>query len=310
MFPLNPSTVFHLVLIGIVLLSALALQFGWRWRIPLMLLAVVLPAGFLWSDPPTGQYAGLGYIIVAGAFVVALILGVIFGTALRFAPIQALTSVAALFFVAAAVTGFELRQQYVPSACLETPLQVRIAGIVLRLPPELQPRLENGNSVAHFGRIDRKSDFARFCRMSGNGARAIDMDIVWISPATNHKVITSACNVNAPPAWCSGYSSDPYRYIGKILIAPETNRAFPLSYWKEGGSLKKNRQGDLIQGSVCLLPNADHPTQCWTWQPLGDGSRLTVSTNNLDRTFDDKPIEEAREMIRQAREITLSIIKQ
>jgi len=82
MFPLNPSTIFHLILIGVILSSALALQIGWRWRILLVLLAVVLPAGFLWSDPPTGQNAGLGYTIVAGAFVVALILGIIFGTAL------------------------------------------------------------------------------------------------------------------------------------------------------------------------------------------------------------------------------------
>lgn len=310
MFPLNSPTVFHLVLIGVVLSSALALQFGWRWRIPLVLLGIALPAGFLWSAPPIGEYAGLAYIIVAGASVGAFILGLVLGGAMRLVLPQALTSVAVLVFATAAFTGFELRQQYVPSACLKTPLQVRIAGTVLSLPPELRPRLENGKSIGHFGRSNRKSDFARFCRMSKNGTRVIDMDTVWITPASNHKVMTPACNVNEPPIWCNGYSSDPYRHIGKFLISSDAKPVIPLPYWREGGSLKTDRQGDLTQGSVCLLPDVDIRTQCWIWQPFGDGSRLTISTSNLDQTFDDMPIEEARKMIRQAREITLAIIKQ
>ena len=307
MFPLNPSTVFHIVLIGVMLFSALALQFKWQKRIPLLLWVVVLPAGFLWSDPPTGQYAALAYVLVGAASAAALVLGAILGGAIRFARLRTLTAVTALLFAGLAVTGFELWRQYVPSACIEAPLQVRIAGSVLRLPSELRPRLENGDSIGHFGRINRKTDFARFCRMSRNGARAIDMDTVWITPATNHTSMSSTCNSDTPPAWCNGYSPESYMHIGKIIIKSASEPAFPSSYWGEG-SLKKDRQGDLIQGSVCLLPDADIVTQCWAWRPFGDGARLTVSTNNLDSIFKGMPIEEAREMIRHARDTTLAII--
>lgn len=310
MFPLNPSTLFQLVLIGVVLSSALALRFGWRWRLPFLLLAIVLPIGLLWSDPPTGQYAGLAYIFVVGPSLVMLIFGAVLGSAVRFVRIAPLMSVAVMFISAGAFAGFVLWHQYVPSTCLETPIQVRIAGKTLHIPPELRPRLENGDSINHFGRTDRKSNYARLCRMSRNGARVIEMDTVWITPAANHEVMTAACKGNEPPSWCGGYSPDPYRRIGKILIAPEADPAFPLPYWRKGGSLKKDRQGDLIQGSVCLLPRADGRTECWIWRPFGDGSRLTISTNNLDQAFNDMPIEEAREMIRQAREMTLAIIEQ
>lgn len=309
MFPLDPRTVFNLILIGVALSSALVPQFGWRWRIPLLMLAIALPTGLLWSDPPSGQYAGLAYLAVGGASIVTLAIGVVLGGVMRLAPILHLRSLAVLVAAAGASAGFVLWHQYLPNTCLETPLQVRIAGKILHLPSELQSRLENIDDVAHFCRIDRKSDFARFCRIGGNGERVIDMDTVWITPASNYEDMTSACDVDEPPNWCSGYSSDPYRHIGKILIAPQTDPAFPLSYWQEGGSLEKDRQGDLTQGSVCLLPDADIRTQCWTWQPFGEGARLTVSTNNLNRIFDDMPIEDAREMLRQARDITLNIIK-
>lgn len=310
LLPLSSTTVFHLALIGVALSGALTVQFGWRWRTVLLFLAVALPVGFLWSEAPTGQYAGLAYVIILGTSMIALVLGLTIGCVLRFAACGVLVSIAAILFVAASATAFELYRQYVPNACLESPLQVRIAGKILRVPPELRPRLENGNDIDHFGRIDRKLDFARLCRMSENGTHAIDMDTVWLTPAANHSAMSSACNANEPPNWCDSYSPEPYRRIGKILFAPEATPGFPLPYWKEGGSLKKNRQGDLNFGSVCLLPDADTRTQCWIWQPFGDGSRLIVSTNNLDPAFDEMPIEVAREMITQAREVTLSIVDQ
>ena len=309
MFPIGSQAVFYLMLIGVALSSALALRFGWRWRIPLLLIAIALPTGFLWADPPTGQYAGLGYLFLGGAFIVALALGAGWGGVLRMVGIAPLASVVVFAVAAGATASFALWHQYVPSACLDTSLKVRISRRTLHLPPELRPRLERGNQIGHFGRIDRKSDFARFCRISRNGEQVIDVDTVWITPASNHESISSSCGVDEPPGWCGSYSAEPYRRIGKVLIAPKTDPAFPLPYWREGGSLKKDREGDLTQGSVCLLPNPDIRTQCWTWQPFGEDSRLTVSTNNLDRAFDDMPIEDAREIIRQARDITLSIIE-
>jgi len=119
--------------------------------------------------------------------------------------------------------------------------------------------------------------------------------------------MASTCKGDAPPSWCSVYSPEPYKYIGKIFISSASNLAFPKPCWGKG-SLRKERQGDLTEGSVRLLPDDDSVTQCWGWRPFGDEFRLTISTNNLDPIFDGMPAEEAREMLRQARDTTLAII--
>lgn len=309
MFPFNPSTLFQLVLIGVVLFSALALRFGWRWRLLFLSLAIALPTGFLWADPPIGQYAGLAYILLIGASLLTLLFGAILGSALRFARIAPVFSIAALSISAGVFASFILWYQYVPSACLEAPIQVRIAGKTLHIPPEMRPRLEIGDRAYLFGWTDRKTSTARLCRMSQNGTQPIEVDIVWITPAGNHEAMTTACS-GIEPLWCADYSPDPYRRIGKILIASAADPHFPLSNWWTGSSLKRDRQGDLVQGSVCLLPRATGKTECSIWQPFGDGFRLTVHTNNLDQTFTEMTVEVARDMIRQAREMTLAIIDQ
>lgn len=98
--------------------------------------------------------------------------------------------------------------------------------------------------------------------------------------------------------------------MGTILIALDTDPAIPSPYWKEGGTPKRDRQGDLTQGSVCLTPDAERKTECSVWRPFGEGARLTIRTNNQDPIFVDMPVDEAREMIRRARDITLAIITQ
>lgn len=309
MFPLDPQIFIPFVLIGIALFSALALQFGWRWRVPLLVLAVALPVGFFWFEPLTGDYAGLMYIFIVGLSLIMITLGAAWGLIMRLVRVSPLMSVAAPIIAAGVCVSFLLWQQYIPSACLEAPLKIRIAGQTLHLPPQLRPRLERGDTIRRFGQIDKKSDYAGFCKIGRNGTRTIEMDTVWISPVSTHKAMTSVCNANAPPAWCRSYSPELYRHIRRILITPATVTPIPM-YWKQGGSPKRDRQGDLTRGSVCLLPNAESKTQCWIWQPFGTGSRLTISTYSQDPIFTDMPVEDARDMIRQARDTMLAIIVQ
>ncbi len=310
MLPITPPTVFYLVLIGVALFSALAVapQLRSQWRISWSLLATSLPAGLLLFDPPTGQYAGLGYLFVIVPSLVAALIGAICGGIMRFVTSEPSRSAAVLGISASVLAGAVLWGQYVPSSCQERGLEVRIAGTTLRVPPEMQPRVENGDKISFFGWIDRKYSYARLCRMSQNGTRALDMDTVWITPATSHDEMTAACERDEPPAWCNGYLSEPYRRMVKVIIEPFSTPIEPTPYWPDGGSLKTDRQGDLTQGSICLLPNDDIVTQCWTWAPFGDGSRLTVSTNNGDKIFAGMPVEQAREMVTKARDITLAII--
>ncbi len=309
MFPLNSPTVFSLVLAGVALFWALAFRFGWRVRALLILATLALPTGFLWLYPMTGQYAGLGYLIIILSYLAMFALGAGWGSVMRLAQVSQPISVLVPIVVAASYIGFALWNQYVPSSCGGKDLDVRIAGETLSLPPELQPRLEFGEAANHFGRMDRKSDFSKICRLSQNGTRAIDMDVVWITPSSNHAALTSVCDSNDKPDWCGSYSPNPYRHIGKVIIATNDELGIPRYYWKEGGSIKKERQGDLNQGSVCLLSDEGSKTQCWVWQPFGKGSWLTVSTSNLDPVFVDMPAEEARDMAFQTLETVLSIIQ-
>jgi hypothetical protein len=320
MFPIDWLAYACLSLIGIFLSSALALYFGWRWRIPLLLVAVGIPAVWLWPDflaatgippawlgpyPPTGEYAMLGYVIVIGLSVIAMILGAACGGVSRLKRVASSKFIPVLGFVSGVSAAFVLWYQYVPSGCLGTSLQVRIGGSVLHLPPEMQPRIGRGDSTDFFGRTDHKFGYARLCRKGRNGTRAVDVDTVRITPATNHDEMTAACKSRVPPAWCKFYSADPYRHIGRISIGPASELGFPKPYWQKGGSLRLDPQGDLIQGSVCLGSGV---TQCWAWEPLGPDFRLIVSTNNLDKTFSNVPVAEAREMIVKARDTTLAII--
>lgn len=309
MFPLNSPTVLYIALAGVALLSALAFQFGWRVRAPLILATLALPAGFLWLYPMTGEYAGLGYLIIILYYFAMFAVGAGWASIMRLAKVSQSVSVSVPVIVAASYIGYALWIQYVPSSCLESALHVRIAKESLHLNPNLRPRLERGDAANHFGRLDRKSGFSKICKLSQNGTRAIDMDVVWITPATNHAALTSLCESQNDPEWCGSYSSYPYRHIGKVLIATEDVLGFPKPYWNEGGSLKKERQGDLNQGSVCLLPDEGSKTQCWVWQPFGEGSRLTVSTNNLDPIFVEMPVDEARDMALQTLKTTLSIVQ-
>ena len=309
MFPLDPISIPILVMLGVFLLSAMAVQFGGLCRIASLLLAIFLPAALLWSDPPIGEFAGLVYIGTVGFSVGMMLLGFILGRALQLAGLATLVSVAVLFITSSAIAGFELWRQYVPNACLENAIEVRVAGKTLHLPHELQPRLQIGASIYDIGRMDSKHSYARLCRMSHNGSKAVAMDAVSIYPMVSHEVMTAACKAHEPPTWCTSYNDMPYRHISRILIAPEAKgHGFPLPYWRPGGALNKDRQGDLISGSICLLPPS--VTSCWTWNPFGEGSRLIVSTNNLDKIFIDMSAEEAREMISSARDMTLATISQ
>lgn len=309
MLPLNSPTVLFIAIASVALISALAFRFDWRVRAALILASLAPPLVFLWLYPMTGDHAGLGYLIVILYYIAAFALGAGWGSVMRLVQASQLTSVAVPVIVAASFVGHALWAQYVLNSCVENDLSVLIAEEVLQLPPELRPSLESGSAVDFFGRLDRKSDFSKICKLSRNGKRAIEMDVVWITPASNHATLTSLCKSDDKPEWCSHYSSYPYRHIGKVLFASEDTPGFSKPYWKEGGSLKKERTGDLNKGSVCLLPDDGVRTQCWVWQPFGKGARLTVSTNNLDPIFVDMPVDEARNMVLQALNTTLSIVQ-
>jgi hypothetical protein len=320
MFPIDWLAFAYISLIGIFLSSASALYLSWLLRIPLLLVATGIPAAWLWPDflaataippawlgpyPPTGQYASLGYTIVIGLSVIAMVLGAVCGSVSRFKPIAPSKFFPVLGIVTSAAAAFVLWSQYVPSDCLGTSLQVRIGGSVLHLPPEMQPRVERGNSTDFFGQTDHKFGYARLCRKGRSGTRAVDVDTVSITPAANHDEMTAACNGRKPPAWCQVYSADPYRHMGQVRIGPASELGFPKPYWQKGGSLKLDPQGDLTHGSVCLESIV---TQCWTWEPFGPDSRLIVSTSNLDKTFKNMPVADARERATKARDMTLALI--
>lgn len=180
MFPIGPRTLFELSLIAIFLFTALAVRADVRWRIPLLLIAVGLPAAFLWPLSPTDQYAGLAYLVVIVPSFIAMTLGAICGSFSRRFNVAPMINVFTMVSIAGVLGGLVLWNQYLPSVCLEEPLQVRIAGNVLYLPPDMGPRLEIGDSIDFFGRTDRKTDHAKLCQKgsqrdaAGRGRHGLD----------------------------------------------------------------------------------------------------------------------------------------
>jgi hypothetical protein len=316
MFPIDWLASAYISLIGIFFLSAIAFYLGWRWRIPLLLVAMGIPAAWLSPDflavtgippewlgpyPPTGgEYAGLGYFMVIGLSVTAMILGAPFGGASRLQPIATLKFVSVLCIVTCAAVAFVLWSQYVPSDCLGTSLRVRIGGRVLQLPPEMQPRVQRGSRSDFFGSIDHKFGYARLCRAGGNGTLAVDVDALSIR--INLDEMADACNAGIPPAWCKSYFRSPDRGNFDVSIAPVSKADLPEHHWKFTRSVK---EGDLKEGSVCLDSIV---TRCSIWEPFDHDTRLIVSTSNLDKTFSNMPFAEAFEMTAKARETALAII--
>lgn len=316
MFPLTEPTLFQLAFIGVAVSGALAVQFGWQRCRFLILLAAVPPSAVVLSDPPSGQLAELVYFFAVVWFVVALAIGATIGGALRFAGIGRLRSVGAIVVIAAGAAAFHLHQQFIPSACLGSPFQVEIAGETLGIPPEMTPRLKAGDDIYRFGRMDRKLEYAQFCRMSQNGTRSVDVDTVWLTPASNHRTMSVACNADDAPTWCSTYDPEPYRYTLMIRIEPDAEPGVHLLHWTEGGLPERHREGDVIEGSVCLLSENGFAAQCYAWQPFGDRARLTVTSHhfggalgqNHGPSFEELTSDEVQEIMRQARDVALSII--
>jgi hypothetical protein len=307
MFPINHPTPFFITLTGVLLASALAGRLNWTWRIPLLAIALGLPALLLWFDPPTGEYAGLAYLIVIVPSAVLLLAGAGCGYAARQDHVAALKFVVVTVAGAGAFAGFLLWKQYVPPSCLQAPLQVRVADTVLTIPSELRPGIRYGSRFDSFGWPDDKSSTARLCRKGDNGMRVFEAETVSIATAANYDEITAACSRAEPPAWCDVYSPDAYRHVVEIRIAPESDQGFPHPYW-DGNYPNKDRQGDLTEGSVCLVPGDGIETQCLSWMPFGNGYRLTVGTYSADKTFTDMPAEEARDIMIKASEMMLRMI--
>ncbi|MEM8717278.1 MAG: hypothetical protein AAGE92_16145 [Cyanobacteria bacterium P01_G01_bin.4] len=302
MFPIHSPSVFFLVLSGVALLSALAFSFGWKARIPFLILVYAL-LNWFWSTLPTsGDHIGLKYVFfflpAAAAFFAGAVWGVVMKNELFW------VSVLIPVIVAGVYAGNILWRQYIPEACLGESLKVHVAKEALSLPPEMQPSFEDDGTYHFFGRMERKTSYAQLCRMSRNGTRAIDMDVVRITPAANYSRVTTTCDADNAPEWCRDYSAFPYRHMGEVLISPRPG--LPEYYWD--GSIENERFGNLTEGSICLLPEDGRKTQCWVWQPFGEGLRLTVSTNNLDEIFNAMPVQRARAMTIDALETTLSII--
>ncbi len=283
---------------------------GRWWRLPLIVLAAALPVGLLWSDPPTGQYAGLGIVLVLAISLAVSIAAAMLASIPKYLGVPPMLLAGLFVATAGGLSSVALWKQYIPADCIGKSIQVRVAGEILDLPPEMEPLLAKETMAKFFGRAEKKADHALFCRMSQNGTRPVDVNVVSITPSSNEEAMTSACATNDAPTWCEMYAVEPYRHISNVLIAPATRYPVPESYWRGGGSLDIVRHGTLEQGWLCLIETNGRKTDCREWRPFGSGSLLTVSTGNSDPILNDMPVEEALEMVRKARNTFLAMVQQ
>ncbi|MFN3636118.1 MAG: hypothetical protein ACK4UZ_10345, partial [Rhizobium rhizophilum] len=93
----------------------------------------------------------------------------------------------------------------------------------------------------------------------------------------------------------------------KVILEKATTAGLPLHLWYSKSS-RIDREGDLREGSVCRLADDGSNTECTMWKPFGDSHRLTVSSYNLDDTYAGMAADDVRQMLRQVRSMTLSLI--
>ncbi|WP_204113190.1 hypothetical protein [Shimia biformata] len=226
MFPLNPQTVLLLVLIGVALSASLAVLSGWRGRFGFLILAVALPYGFLSSNTPEGEYAFLGYLFVAGPAIIAFVIGASVAGLSLWVGLPPRRFIAAAICAAFAGAGPVLWHQYAPEACRTATLQIQVSGEKLHVPVDMQPRLDKGDDTVIFGNLDRKTGFAKYCRLSGSGARPVDVDSIRINLKELNRDMHDICRAGGPDSWCQIYSSDTHRHALRVMIAPQSRLLF------------------------------------------------------------------------------------
>jgi hypothetical protein len=310
MFPLGEPTTFPLILLAIALFSALAFAIFKPQRLMFLSVALVIPVVWMWLTPPVGNHAGLVFLVTIISSITALLVGAVIGIAVYSTGIPSLKSTPILIFIAGSIAGYTLWIQFVPHACFEKPLQVRIAGKTLSIPAEMQTYFTKDGYKFHFGRAENKTQSAQICKMTQNGTQAIDIDALWIEPAKSYKTMSHACNDETNPVWCKNYHPKPYRYLDKISIKPIVNSARELSRWTKDKTPTTDPQGDSNTGSFCYILSQGKRTECRAWQPFGEGFRLMLETNHLDPVFMDATLKTTRKIMHQAGEMTLTILEQ
>ena len=306
MLPFDQKTEFHLLLVLIALGAAFLVQTGWRPRLLLLGAMSGLLVLFFQAHPMQGQYAGLGYMIVLGGSAVAMVVGLCWGWLVHF--IRAPAKVHWRWRIApmVALAGFTVWNQWVSASCVE--ITARIGERNLSLPREMQPRLERGRDIGRFGKLDRKADFARYCRRAKNGARVIDLDVVWLTPASNFEGMSARCAEVDAPDWCTGFAPLPYRHAHQILIQRDPERAVPMSWWNSA-SPRAVQQGNLSRGSLCLLPHQPGAmTECWVWRTFGEGFTISARSWGFDEVFRDLDVATARALLQQSIDTALAVM--
>ncbi|NNE79333.1 MAG: hypothetical protein HKN18_03580 [Silicimonas sp.] len=306
MFPFDQKTEFHLLLTLIALGAAVAVQAGSRLRLLLLCAIFGLLAIFFQANPMEGDHAGLGYLIVVGGSTIAMVIGLCWGWLLRFIRSPAKASMIWVLAPMVALAVFIVWNQTVSPTCTE--ITARIGGREVALPVEMRPRLERGPVIGHFGRLDRKTDFARYCRQARTGSRVIEQDVIWLTPASNYKTLSARCGGENAPDWCAVYSSEPYRHAHQILIQSDPKRALSMPWWNST-SPRAVSLGDLTEGSLCLLPHAPGAmTECWVWRPFGEGFLISARSWGFDEVFRDLDPDSARAILHEGIDTALAIM--
>lgn len=278
-----------------------------RWRIWLLSICAGILIILLSPISPWPGSAGLDYFVKLVTLFVPTIAGLILGAIFRVLRIRLATCISVIALITAPAISTSLWSQYVPTECRTSSLQVKVAGTTVLLPAEIRPRLERGKEVVHFGNHRFKRDFAYLCRAGRNGTASIAADVIWISPVSSHEGMTAACSREHFPSWCVSYSSSVFPHIRKVILEKATTAGLPLHLWYSKSS-RVDREGDLREGSVCRLADDGSNTECTMWKPFGDSHRLTVSSYNLDDTYAGMAADDVRQMLRQVRSMTLSLI--
>lgn len=330
MLPFSDHFIFVLQLTGLFALSAL-LFLGARKKpiiaiIPFVVFAILVARKFL--DYGEDEYEALGdllflslqlIVILASMCWVIAIVAIFkdYGQKTRYSVdtkrgILVLAVIAVL--PALAVTTYKFEKQYVPDAlCSNESITFILGAREYVVGPEFQPRIERMRTGTdrrevwiYSNSVEFKEDMKTLCDETENGHIPIQVDLLGMAPASNHKNFDSICDSEAGPTkeYCAGYSSESYQAVDSIRLTkfPEELISAYKSWFQHKDNPGVATGGNLVDGFVCLgKDDGTEPIHCTVWHPID--SEVTMFSRTTD--VEGKSRAEVLQMAERAGKFTL-----
>lgn len=305
MFPIQPQTIYQLLIVAFTLFSCLifasALQRRSLWLVATPVgIALVVVGYFVFTTNWHKEYAGLVPIILGSVLGVALSAAFIWAGVVRLIlPIRRPVGWPVKLAVTAAPTliaaCFVIWDQTVPSNdCGRSHLDVSLTdGTQIRLFPEfhvslfqkISPRVARGRYI-YSTRTEYKTRRARLCRRS----LPIETGVIKVHPSREADAITKTCQ-SSSKSFCSVIDPVLMRMVSRVEIGQTVvaQDSWIIKDFLMGDTPERQTFGDAQNGALCRTgtrPYAD----CYVWRDVPNHSRILAVLQPANYDLDPEHI--------------------